>query len=65
MSISRKMKRYTLFKCHLFSIQQALANALRYFPSKHHEMLSAEFAKELQEYGHIYMYRFLPEEDLR
>merc|ERR1719273_2492869 len=28
-------------------------------------MLSAEFAKELQEYGHIYMYRFLPEEDLR
>jgi len=45
--------------------KQALANALRYFPSEHHEMLSAEFAKELQEYGHIYMYRFLPEEDLR
>ena len=50
---------------HLFSIQQALANALRYFPPEHHEMLSAEFAKELQEYGHIYMYRFLPEEDVR
>ena len=65
MSISGKMKRYALFNFHLFSIQQALANALRYFPSEHHEMLSAEFAKELQEYGHVYMYRFLPEEDLR
>ena len=63
MLIYKKMKRF--FINTIFSIQQALANALRYFPSEHHEMLSTEFAKELQEYGHIYMYRFLPEEDLR
>ncbi len=40
--------------------QLALANALRYFPSKFHEELISEFRKELEEYGRIYMYRFLP-----
>ncbi len=38
----------------------ALANALRYFPPHHHEILSAEFAMELDEYGRIYMYRYRP-----
>ena len=38
----------------------ALRNALRYFPKKHHAVLAKEFAKELDEYGRIYMYRFRP-----
>ena len=38
----------------------ALRNALRYFPQKHHEVLAPEFAKELADYGRIYMYRFRP-----
>ncbi|MCB0795758.1 MAG: urocanate hydratase, partial [Flavobacteriales bacterium] len=39
----------------------ALRNALRYFPPKHHGTLAPEFAKELQEFGRIYMYRLRPE----
>jgi len=39
----------------------ALHNALRYFPSKHHTVLAPEFAKELEEFGRIYMYRFRPD----
>ena len=39
----------------------ALRNALRYFPAKHHAVLAKEFAKELEEYGRIYMYRFRPD----
>jgi urocanate hydratase len=38
----------------------ALRNALRYFPAQFHEVLSAEFALELEVYGRIYMYRFRP-----
>jgi urocanate hydratase len=38
----------------------ALKNALRYFDAKHHKALASEFAKELQDYGRIYMYRFRP-----
>ncbi len=38
----------------------ALANALRYFPAKHHEVLAREFNDELEKYGRIYMYRFRP-----
>ncbi|MGB1042643.1 MAG: urocanate hydratase [Tenacibaculum sp.] len=38
----------------------ALKNALRYFDKKHHEVLLPEFAKELEDYGRIYMYRFRP-----
>lgn len=38
----------------------ALKNALRYFPTKFHAELAPEFARELQEYGRIYMYRFRP-----
>lgn len=39
----------------------ALKNALRYFPEKFHVVLAEEFAKELKEYGRIYMYRFRPD----
>ena len=39
----------------------ALRNALRYFPSKHHDILAKEFANELKVYGRIYMYRFHPD----
>ena len=38
----------------------ALRNALRYFPKKFHATLASEFAKELETYGRIYMYRFRP-----
>lgn len=40
--------------------QLALKNALRYFPSRHHPLLAAEFAEELLTYGRIYMYRYRP-----
>lgn len=38
----------------------ALKNALRYFPEHLHGELAPEFARELQDYGRIYMYRFRP-----
>ena len=38
----------------------AIRNALRYFPSSFHSELSKEFLIELEEYGRIYMYRFMP-----
>ena len=38
----------------------ALANALRYFDSKHHAKLGKEFLQELRQYGRIYMHRFRP-----
>uniref|UniRef100_A0A672YZY7 Urocanate hydratase n=1 Tax=Sphaeramia orbicularis TaxID=375764 RepID=A0A672YZY7_9TELE len=38
----------------------ALRNALRYFPPSLHAALAPEFAQELRQYGHIYMYRFCP-----
>ena len=38
----------------------ALKNALRYFPAEQHAALAPEFAKELEDYGRIYMYRFRP-----
>lgn len=42
----------------------AIKNALRYFPSYHHEILAREFAKELEDYGRIYMYRFRPDYEI-
>jgi len=39
----------------------ALRNALRYFDTKHHEVLLPEFKHELETYGRIYMYRFRPD----
>ena len=38
----------------------ALKNALRYFPEKFHAVLAPEFARELRDFGRIYMYRFRP-----
>ncbi|XP_054709918.1 urocanate hydratase-like [Uloborus diversus] len=45
--------------------QLAVKNSLRYFPSHLHHELASEFAKELRHYGHIYMYRFRPEFEMR
>ncbi|MGN1246282.1 MAG: urocanate hydratase [Muribaculaceae bacterium] len=42
----------------------ALRNALRYFPQKLHAELAPEFAKELHDYGRIYMYRYRPSYDI-
>ncbi len=38
----------------------ALKNALRYFKPEQHAALAPEFARELELYGRIYMYRFRP-----
>ncbi|XP_064632889.1 urocanate hydratase-like [Lineus longissimus] len=43
----------------------ALENALRYFPPELHQVLAPEFAQELRQYGHIYMYRFRPDIEMR
>lgn len=40
----------------------ALANALRYFKQEDHAALAPEFARELDTFGHIYMYRLKPTE---
>ena len=42
----------------------AVRNALRYFDVEHHEVLAPEFADELNQYGRIYMYRFMPDYDM-
>ncbi len=43
----------------------AIKNALRYFPAKFHTVLASEFAKELEDYGRIYMYRFRPDYEIK
>ena len=43
----------------------ALHNALRYFDSKHHSILAAEFLEELRKFGRIYMHRFRPQRKIR
>ena len=42
----------------------ALKNALRYFPENFHEELVPEFLEELNLYGRIYMYRFMPDYEI-
>ncbi len=42
----------------------ALKNALRYFPDRFHAELAPEFARELKDYGRIYMYRLRPSYDI-
>jgi len=42
----------------------ALRNALRYFDPKDHAVLLPEFRAELETFGRIYMYRFLPDYDI-
>mgnify|MGYP002641662208 FL=1 len=44
----------------------ALKNALRYFSSRHHEVLAPEFLEELETFGRIIMWRYRPTEyDMR
>ncbi|RWS29284.1 urocanate hydratase-like isoform X1 [Leptotrombidium deliense] len=43
----------------------AVRNALRYFPENTHKILAPEFMSELKTYGHIYMYRFLPDIEMK
>ena len=43
----------------------ALHNALRYFDSKHHKVLAAEFLDELRKFGRIYMHRYRPKRNIR
>ncbi|HEX2921359.1 MAG TPA: urocanate hydratase [Bacteroidales bacterium] len=43
----------------------AIKNALRYFPRKFHEILAIDFAKELYDYGRIYMYRLRPDYQIK
>ena len=43
----------------------AVRNALRYFKPEHHKVLAEEFARELEEYGRIYMYRFRPPYEIK
>ena len=38
----------------------ALANALRYVPAEHHEIVAPEFLEELKTRGRIYGYRYRP-----
>lgn len=54
-------------KCVLSPKEKTLAvqNALRYIPSRLHARLQLEFTRELEQYGHIYMYRFLPKFPLK
>jgi urocanate hydratase len=42
------------------TLQLAVQNALRYIPSNHHLHFAKEFADELNTFGHIYMFRFMP-----
>ena len=39
----------------------AIMNALRYIPKEHHQQMAGEFARELEEHGRIYGYRFRPQ----
>lgn len=43
----------------------AIKNALRYFPVKFHHVLAGEFARELKDFGRIYMYRFRPDYEIK
>lgn len=43
----------------------ALKNALRYFPKEWHQELATEFLEELNTYGRIYMYRFMPQQEVK
>ncbi|MBN2862058.1 MAG: urocanate hydratase, partial [Bacteroidales bacterium] len=43
----------------------ALKNALRYFPTGFHQVLAGEFARELADFGRIYMYRFRPDYEIK
>ncbi len=42
----------------------AIKNALRYFQKEWHIILAPEFMQELNTYGRVYMYRFMPDYDI-
>ena len=42
----------------------AIKNALRYFPKDWHAELAQDFFQELNDFGRIYMYRFMPDYEL-
>ena len=42
-----------------------MKNSLRYFPAETHATLAPEFLRELETFGHIYMYRFIPPIDMK
>ncbi|HOE03688.1 MAG TPA: urocanate hydratase [Bacteroidales bacterium] len=42
----------------------AIRNALRYFKPEWHPVLAEEFKEELETYGRIYMYRFIPDYEI-
>lgn len=42
----------------------AVRNALRYFPTDWHSELANEFFEELNDFGRIYMYRFMPDYEM-
>ena len=56
-----KRKRILTFEEH----KLALRNALRYFPKEWHKTLVTEFAKELKDFGRIYMHRFRPTYEMK
>jgi len=43
----------------------AIQNALRYFPKEWHQVLALEFLRELEQFGRIYMYRFMPNSEIK
>ena len=50
-----------VIKAHGSSDALAIRNALRYIHPDHHLQMAREFARELEEHGRIYGYRFRPE----
>lgn len=61
-SVSHAPKRKEILTEEEFKL--AVANALRYFPADWHATLAPEFAKELREFGRIYMHRFRPDYEM-
>jgi len=61
-TVSRAPKRKEILT--LEEKKLAVRNALRYFPEAWHSQLSQEFKEELNEYGRIYMYRFMPQGEI-
>ncbi len=59
-SINRAPKRKDILS--VTEKKLALRNALRYFPADWHATLAPEFLQELDDFGRIYMYRFMPKE---
>lgn len=53
---------HNLTKC---ETDLAIKNGLRYFPQQYHHLLEQEFRSELLNYGHIYMYRFVPQFEVK